>query len=115
MNMSLLLPAIEGLDWFDVQCENGQIRVEARTTCSATICPVPVEHLLIRDPPATVKARLRALPMHVGAIRGDVAQPPLTSTKAIVLPAMVPARRGSSKNGNEKNGCRVIPGNRSCV
>ena len=39
MNMGLLLPAIEGLDLVDVQCEDGQIRVEAQTTCSATICP----------------------------------------------------------------------------
>ncbi|MFZ1771344.1 MAG: ISL3 family transposase [Caldilinea sp.] len=39
MNMGLLLPAIEGLDLVDVRCENGQILVEARTTCSAAICP----------------------------------------------------------------------------
>ena len=39
MNMGLLLPAIEGLDLVDVRCKNGQILVEARTTCSAAICP----------------------------------------------------------------------------
>ncbi|MCO5245747.1 MAG: transposase family protein [Anaerolineae bacterium] len=39
MNMTLLLPAIEGLDLVDVQCEGGRIRVEARTACSTAICP----------------------------------------------------------------------------